>query len=244
MQWIKQKRNVILFFVEFLVFCALLWEAMQSIYFMSNWVGREGWSWIDSIGFFISILSIITFIVRILMLMTSKAASCLPTLLVFEDFFHFFYIFILLMFINLLSGYDHAARVLLKTDKCAQENTETFKTVLSFFEDFIWISALIVVIEVVVVILAARSLITDGNSHWFVRTNFYLVFGFIFTALAYLMVRTFRPLKQLAEIPVGHKTLWWLITGCLAVLIYTYSKQIFDERICPKDEKTAPKKIN
>lgn len=127
MQWIKQKRNVILFFVEFLVFGALLWEAMLSIYFMSNWVGREGWSWIDSIGFFISILSIITFIVRILMLMTSKAARCLPTLLVFEDFFHFSYIFILLMFINLLSRYDHAARVILKTDKCAQETLKLSK---------------------------------------------------------------------------------------------------------------------
>lgn len=242
MKWVKQKCNILLACVVCLFVCALSYPPVNFIAFMSNQKGGGSWYWIDSIGFFVLLLPVITLIVQILMLVTPQASRRPPIRWLSADSFHFLYMLILLMFINLLCRYDHTARELLKTEKRAQENADIFRTILSFFDDFIGISALIIVIEVVVVILAARTILTDGNSHWFVRTYFYLAFGFIFTSVAYLMVLTVRPLKQLAEIPIGHKTLWWLITGCLAVLIYTYSKQVFDERICPKNEETAPTK--
>lgn len=189
----------------------------------------------------------IPFVIQFVILRTAKNAPRPPFPWILENIFHFSYLFFLIFFFTVLSKYDKEMRNLLKTDKLAQENSEIFGTVLSFLDDFIWISALIVAIEVVVALLAARSLLTDGNINWFIRTRFYAVLGFIFTAPACIIVCTVRPLKKLAEIPIGHKTLWWLITGCLTVLIFTYSKQIFDERIFPhekrdvtKDEKTAP----
>ena len=171
---------------------------------------------------------------------SKKCAS--PSLsLDFGKYLSFLVSVFLIFFFTVLSKYDKEMRNLLKTDKLAQENSEIFGTVLSFLDDFIWISALIVAIEVVVALLAARSLLTDGNINWFIRTRFYAVLGFIFTAPACIIVCTVRPLKKLAEIPIGHKTLWWLITGCLTVLIFTYSKQIFDERIFPQEKRDVTK---
>lgn len=195
----------------------------------------------------VSSLALIPLAIQVLMLVKAKNPPRPPFPWILEDIFHFLYLFFLIFFFSILSQYDKEMRDILKTDKLAQENSEIFGTVLSFFDDFIWISGLIVAIEVVVAVLATRSLLTKGDIYWFIRTSFYAGLGFIFTVPACLMICMVRPLKKLAEIPVGHKTLWWLITGCLTVLIFTYSKQIFDERIFPKekridttDEKTVP----
>lgn len=158
----------------------------------------------------------------------------------FEDFSHLLYLLFLTTFLVLLSDYDYKARNLLKTNRQAQENVEAFNIVLSAIDDFIWIVSLIVFIEIVVVILVTRDIRTGKNLRWFDRTTFYLLLGVVFTFFAFIAALKVRPLEKLTKIPVGHTTLWWLITGCLTVIIYTYSKQVFDERIFPKEGVDRP----
>lgn len=67
------------------------------------------------------------------------------------------------------------------------------------------------------------------NLRWFLRTWPYMLLGGI---MAYWL---WRNDSRISDFPQSRNVLWWIVCGVFSLVIFTYGKQIFDERICPKE---------
>ena len=69
------------------------------------------------------------------------------------------------------------------------------------------------------------------NLRWFIRTWPYALIGTIVTFLA----GKNNLAMNLETVAHSYSVLWWLMCGIFTLVVFTYAKQLCDERICPLD---------